>query len=192
MLALCLTVLLAAPPPAGAAPMGLPPSKKVVPPAGETAKLFFLAGDVAKAVEWAQRGLKTDPKRCKPMLKALAEYGFLAGKRDDFTPEQARAFLEWDRAISPGVPGKITEPVIARFVTVPLSNARAMALAGQRERARTAVLAVLAVDPKHAQALALEKELALGGPDAGAAGPAPSAPAPPDGGPKALPPPKRP
>ena len=139
--------------------LSAPPAKAPAPPAGETAKLFFLAGDVAKAVDWAQRGLKSDAAKCKPMLKALAEYGALANHTDDFTPEQAKAFLEWDRRISPGTPGKLTVPVIHHFVTAPLEKARADLKAGEPAAARALVLGVLKVDPKNADALALEQQL---------------------------------
>ena len=155
MPALLALLLVAAPPaPAPGAPGDRGPSLS------ETAKLYFLAGDVRKALEWCTRGLKTEPKTCKPMIKALAEYGYLADKRDAFTPEQARAFLEWDRAISPTVPSKLTEPTIERFVAEPLRRARIIDQAGDRAAARQLVEQVLVVDPKHAGALALAKELA--------------------------------
>lgn len=139
--------------------LAAPPKKLPAPPPGETAKLYFLAGDVAKAVDWARRGVRTDAAKCKPMLEALAEYGALANHTDDFTPEQARAFLEWDRKISPGTPGKLTVPVINHFIVVPLERARADLQAGELAEARERLALVLAVDPKNAAALALEEQL---------------------------------
>lgn len=139
--------------------LSTPPARPPAPPAGETAKLFFLAGDLAKAVDWAERGLKTEPLKCKPMLRALAEYGALANHTDDFTPEQAKAFLEWDRQIAPGTPGKLTVPVINHFVAVPLDKARAALKAGDPAAARALVAGALTVDPKNAAALALSRQL---------------------------------
>ena len=123
-----------------------------------SARLSFLAGDLSTAVEWARRGVATEPEVCKPMLKALAEYAFLANHSDELTPEQARDFIKWDRVISPTVPGKLTQPVIARFVTGPLARAREMA---SSNAAQTKVLIerVLAVDPENAEALKLRKTL---------------------------------
>ncbi len=146
MMWLALVLTLASNPAAGA-------SKKL-PPAGETAKLYFLAGDLAKAVEWATRGLKTDAKVCKPMLKALAEYGFLAHHTDEFTPAQARDFIKYDRAISPAAPGKLTQPIIERFVSGPL--ARALQTSDKAE-AKDLVERVLFVDAKNPEALSLQK-----------------------------------
>jgi len=135
------------------------PGSKKLPPAGETARLYFLAGDVAKAVEWASRGVKTDSKVCKPMLKALAEYGALANHTDDFTPEQARAFIKWGRQISPTSVGKLTQPVIDRFITAPLAHAVEMA-GSDTAGAKALIERVLFVDPKHPEALALQKAFA--------------------------------
>ena len=132
------------------------PAPRRLPPAGETAKLYFLAGDLAKAVEWASRGVKSDPKVCRPMLKALAEYGAMANHSDEFTPEQARDFIKWDRQISPSAPGKLTQPVIDRFVTAPLARASQLAETDV-VAARDLVERVLLVDPKSPDALTLQK-----------------------------------
>lgn len=156
-MAALLALLLLAPP---SAPADKGPSLS------ETARLYFLAGDVRKALEWCTRGMKTEPRRCKPMIKALAEYGYLAERRDAFTPADAKAFLEWDRAISPTTPSKLTEPTIARFVTEPLARARALAAAGGAAPAQELVAQVLLVDPRNPAALALRDELRAG-PDAG-------------------------
>lgn len=133
-----------------------PPER--TPPPGETAKLYFLAGDLAKAVEWATRGLKTDSKACKPMLKALAEYGFLANHTDEFTSEQARDFIKWDRVISPATPGRLTLPVVERFVTDPLERAKQLSYLDPVQ-ARQFVDRVLNVDPQNAEAIGLKRQL---------------------------------
>lgn len=92
------------------------------------------------------------------MLKALAEYGLLANHTDEFTLEQARDFLKWDAAISPGAPGKLTQPIIDRFVTRPLAQARLLA-SSDATGAKAVVSQVLAVDPKNVDAAALLKTL---------------------------------
>jgi hypothetical protein len=134
------------------------PKAAAGPPQSETAKLYFLAGDLAKATEWASRCSKTEPPVCQPLLRALAEYASLARRTDDFTPEQARDFLKWDHAISPGFPGKLSQGVIARFVTGPLTRAHQIA-ASDRTQARSLVEHVLSVDPANADAVKLKKAL---------------------------------
>lgn len=140
-----------------------PPGKPVKPPgpgptAYDTAKLFFLAGDLSTSQEWARRGLKREPKTCGPLNKQLAEYNFLANHIDDFTPDQARDFLELDRKISPTVRGRITEKAFHHFVIKPLELAQAQAK-GDVPRALELVGQVLFVDPKNAEALALKGQL---------------------------------
>jgi tetratricopeptide (TPR) repeat protein len=132
-----------------------PPPKPKPPPPSETAKLFFLAGDLAKAQEWARQGARRDPKVCKPLLKKLAEYAFLAGKIDEMNPAQAKQFLDLDRSISPEKPGKLTERAIERFVTKPLEIATHHARSGNPDSARVIATQVLAVDPSNAEAQAL-------------------------------------
>ncbi len=156
-LALSITVLQAPPKPAKP-----PPGRG--PSAYDSAKLFFLAGDLAAAQEWARRGLKREPKTCGPLNKQLAEYNFLANHLDEFTPEQARDFLALDRAISPTVHGKITEKAWTHYVVKPLELAKSQAQ-GDVPRALQLLDQVLFVDPKNADALALRAELS--GEDAG-------------------------
>lgn len=128
------------------------------PPAGpgayETAKLFFLAGDISKAEDVARSGLKKDKKRCTAMLKLLAEYGYLANHMDEFTPEQAKAFLELDAKIAPGGIGKLTQKTIDRFLEKPLEVAKLRAQAGDPAGAAAIAREALKVDPKHAGTLA--------------------------------------
>ena len=138
---MALLVFLAAAPAKGPAP-------------ADTARLFFLAGDLAKAADWANRGVKDDPKRCRPLVRALAEYAFLANHTDEFTPSQARDFIEWDKAISPGTPGKITQPVIDRFVNAPLKKAEALK-ESDKAQAKEITAHVLEVDPGNAEARSL-------------------------------------
>lgn len=162
VLALALTVALSQSP-AKSAGVGAPPPS-------ETAKLFFLTGDLAKAQEIARGGLKKDGKRCRPLLKLLAEYAFLAARMDDFTPEQAKEFLALDAKIAPGGVGKLTQKTIERFIDKPLAIAKLRAQAGDRAGAQAIARDALAVDPKHADALAFLASLEAGDggvPDAG-------------------------
>ncbi len=124
------------------------------PQPSANARLYFLAGDLSKAVEWAKRCVATEPQTCKPMLKALAEYAFLANHTDELTLEQARDFIKYDRVISPTVPGKLTKPVIARFVTGPLARAHELASTDPTQ-AKSLVERVLTVDPQNPEALKL-------------------------------------
>lgn len=128
------------------------------PTAAETAKLFFLAGDLQRAQEWVVRGLKKEPKTCGALKKLLAEYAFHANHVDELSLEDAKTFLELDRKISPTVRGKLTEKAFARYVTKPLELARARG-AGDVPGALELVGRVLEVDPQNADALGLKKEL---------------------------------
>lgn len=166
MLALALALLvMQAAPPAGPPPKQGRPKIDPGPTAYDTAKLFFLAGDLATAQEWVLRGLKREPKTCGPLNKLLAEYNFLANHVDEFTPDQARDFLELDRKISPTVRGKVTEKAWARFVARPLELAQNQATGGGGPRALQLLEQVLFVDPNNAEALALKAKLIR--PDAG-------------------------
>ncbi|MDP1821867.1 MAG: hypothetical protein Q8L48_01430 [Archangium sp.] len=161
MLALALALLvMQAGPPAPPPKQGAKPKVDPGPTAYDTAKLFFLAGDLATAQEWVRRGLKREPKTCGPLNKLLAEYNFLANHIDEFTPDQAREFLELDRQISPAVRGKVTEKAWARFVAKPLELAQDQAKGGGGPRALQLLEQVLYVDPKNAEALALKAKLA--------------------------------
>ncbi|MFO0599181.1 MAG: hypothetical protein U0228_27990 [Myxococcaceae bacterium] len=161
MLALALALLLSAPP-AGAKDAKAPPVAG--PTAAETAKLFFLAGDVQKAQEWAQRGLKREPKTCGPLNKLIAEYAFLLSHADEFTPEEAKRFFELDRTISPTVRGKLTEKAYEKYVKHPLELAKSRSK-GDEAGARELLDKVLIADPANADAKALLAS--LGATDAG-------------------------
>ena len=165
MLALTLALVIAAPPVKQAAPK---PPPGPGPTAAETGKLYFLAGDLAKAQEWVQRGLKREPKTCGPLNQLLAEYAFLANHVDEFTPEQAKTFLEVDKKISPTVRGKLTEKAYQKWVAHPLELAKARAN-GDERGALEIVTRVLIIEPTNADALALKKSLeaVLSKPDAG-------------------------
>ena len=153
LLALALSMIVVQAPPAKA-----PRPPGAGPTAYDSAKLFFLAGDLSTAQEWARRGLKREPKTCGPLNRQLAEYNFLANHIDDFTPDQARDFLELDRKISPTVRGRITEKAFHHFVTKPLELAQAQAK-GDVPRAIQLLDEVLYVDPKNPEALALKAQL---------------------------------
>jgi hypothetical protein len=139
-----------------AAPPKAPPGPG--PTAAETAKLYFLAGDLPKAQEWVRRGLTREPKTCGPLNKLLAEYAFLAGSLDELTPEQAHEFLELDRKISPTVRGKLSERVYQKYVAHPLELAKSRAQ-GDEAGALRIVDAVLVIEPGNVEALALQKSL---------------------------------
>src|SRR4051812_45507346 len=110
MTALCLLLLCAAPDEA---------PKPRTPPASDMAILFFLAGDLRQATASARAGMKTDTARCKALYPMLVEYEFLVNKRDQFTVEEARAFIAWDRKISPKAMSKLTASVYRTYVDVP-------------------------------------------------------------------------
>jgi hypothetical protein len=154
MLALALSMLVLHAAPDAGTPKKLGPG----PSAYDTAKLFYLAGDLANAQEWARRGLKREPKTCGPLNVRLAEYNSMASHYEEFTPEEAKTFLELDRKISPTVRGKVTEKAFARFVTKPLSLATEQAK-GDVPRALQLIDQVLFVDAKNAEALALKARL---------------------------------
>jgi hypothetical protein len=105
-----------------------------------------------------QRGLKREPKTCGPLNRLIAEYAFLANHLDEFTPEQAHTFLEFDKQISPTVRGKLTEKAYARYVTHPLELARSRA-EGDVPGATALLEQVLIVEPSNAQAKALLQSL---------------------------------
>lgn len=131
------------------------------PKASETAKLYFLAGDLAKAQDWARRGLTTEKRTCERLHKALVEYSFLANRSDAFSLLEAKQFIELDRHISPGTPGKLTQAVLERFVDKPLSLAAARA-EGDVSGALRLVDQVLTVEPHNSVAKALKKKLRNG------------------------------
>lgn len=134
------------------------PAAEKPPSMIETAKLFFLAGDIPKAQDWARACLKREPKVCASINKWLAEYAFLASRIDEFTPEQAREFIELDKKIAPLAQGKMTKEVVERYVTKPFETAKARAN-GDEKGALGLLEKVLVVDPKHAEALELQKTI---------------------------------
>lgn len=159
MLAALLTaaLLAAAPPAPGAAPGPAPVKGKKArkgPSAYDTALLYFLAGDLPKAQDWARRGLEREKEKCLPLHRLLAEYAFLLGE-SELTREQARELVALDRKISATVPSKLTEKVLGRFVKGPLEVARARAKAGDAQGAKALVEEALFVDPQDADGKAL-------------------------------------
>ena len=163
LLAIALSMLVTQLPPPSAPPPKQGKQKMAPgPTAYDTAKLFFLAGDLATAQEWVRRGLKREPKTCGPLNALLAEYNFLANHVDEFTLEQAKTFLELDRKISPTVRGQITEKAYRRFVTKPLELATEQAR-GDVPRAVQLLEQVLLVDPANPDALALKAQLSTPG-----------------------------
>ena len=133
------------------------------PTAYDTAKLFFLAGELATAQEWVRRGLKREPRTCVPLNALLAEYNSMANHIDEFKPDEARTFLDLDRKISPTVRGRLTEKAFTRYVSKPLELAKEQAK-GDVPRALQLVDQVLTIDPKNAEGLAMKAQLT---PDAG-------------------------
>lgn len=124
----------------------------------ETVKLFFLAGDLARAQEFARACRRSEPKRCDTLNKRIAEYAFLARDIDALTAEQARELIALDAKITPLARGKITEKVIERYITVPLDRARSRAQ-GDEKGALLILEKVLIADPKNEGALELQKSL---------------------------------
>ncbi len=133
--------------------------KALAPTAIETARLYFVAGDLPSARQWGQRGLKKEAKLCKPLLKDLAEYSFLLSKYEALTLEEAKLMITLDRRISPKSVGKLTAPVIERYVTGPMVRARAWAEQGAAGEAVKFVDDALIVDPTNADARALRTRL---------------------------------
>jgi hypothetical protein len=154
MLALLLTLSLAQVPPPQAA--ALP---TIAPTAIETARLYFIAGELRGSREWCERGLKRESKACKPFLRTLAEYQFLIAKFDELTLAEARQVIELDRVLSPKEPARLTKPIIERFVTGPMNRAKAWASQGAAGEAVKFVDDALTVDPKNAEAKGLRAQL---------------------------------
>jgi hypothetical protein len=136
-----------------------PADKALAPTAIETARLYFIAGNLPSAREWGLRGLKKEAKVCKPLLRDLAEYAFLMSKFDELTLEEAKQVLILDRRISPKANGKLTTPVIGRYVTGPLARAREWAEQGAAGEAVKFVDDAIIVDPSNAEAKALRRRL---------------------------------
>jgi hypothetical protein len=146
------------------------PSQPLAPTAFETAKLYYLAGNLSSAQEWCERGKKKEGKLCGPFLKTLAEYKFLMGKFEELTLDEAAQVLVLDKKLSPKEPGKLTKPVLERYVRGPMMRAEGWANQGAAGEAVKFVDDVLKVDPKNAEAKALRLrllELAKASADAG-------------------------
>ena len=156
MLSLPLLLILTAAPPVA--------EKPDTPPASDMAILYFLAGDLRRAVDTARAGLTSDPKKCKVLYPMLVEYAFLVPKRETFSLAEAKSFLDYDKKISPKAQGKLTANVVKRYVELPLQSARTAHKGGDLVRARQFVDDALAVDATNADAIALKAEL---GADAG-------------------------
>lgn len=154
MLSLALALLVTQAPP-------LPPGGKqlIAPTAIETARLYFLAGDLSTSREWCERGLKREAKVCKPLLKDLAEYKFLMSKFEELTLDEAKQVIVLDRRISPKEPGKLTRPIVERYVNGPMTRAKLWAEQGAAAEAVRFVEDALKVDPTNADARALLKQL---------------------------------
>ncbi|MBL8935243.1 MAG: hypothetical protein JNM69_11870 [Archangium sp.] len=154
MLSLALALLVTQAPP-------LPPGGKqlIAPTAIETARLYFLAGDLSTSREWCERGLKREAKVCKPLLKDLAEYKFLMSKFEELTLDEAKQVIALDRRISPKEPGKLTRPIVERYVNGPMTRAKLWAEQGAAAEAVRFVEDALKVDPTNADARALLKQL---------------------------------
>ena len=130
--------------------------KPKTPPASDMAVLFFMAGDMRRAVDTARAGMKTDAVKCKALYPLLVEYEFLVPKRDALTVEQARSFLAWDTKISPKASGKLTAAVVRKYVETPLHYARTANQGGDLVTAKKLLADVLTIDPTNADALALK------------------------------------
>jgi hypothetical protein len=117
----------------------------------------FVAGDLARANEAAKACARKEPKVCRPLLKALGQYGPLAKAVDKLSPAQARQLLGLDRQLSPEGPGAITAKAIEHFVTSPMELARHHAASGNPAGARIIALQVLQIDPANTEAQALAK-----------------------------------
>jgi hypothetical protein len=136
------------------------PDAGPAPSPREMAQLFFLAGDLRRAVDAGRRCVELEGhKRCQAFYRALVEYQALIPDNEHLSRAQAKAYLEWDHAISPAREGKLTEPVRRRYVTDPLDAAKRATDAGEREKAKAIVKAVLEVEPKNADALTLLEAL---------------------------------
>jgi hypothetical protein len=145
-----LALALLAGPPSRASDAGAAPTPR------ELAQLYFLAGDLRRAVDAGRRCLQLEGKKgCEPFYRALVEYQALILKNEQLTLAEAKSYLEWDRLISPKQPGKLTIPVLQRYVEDPLVAARAALDAGDAKKAKALAQRALEVDPTNAEAKAL-------------------------------------
>jgi hypothetical protein len=134
------------------------PDAGSVPTPRELAQLYFLAGDLRRAVDAGRQCVQREgKKKCEALYRALVEYEALIPRNEELTPAEAKSYLEWDRVISPNEPGKLTRPVFARYVEEPLAAARAAAGTGDAKKAKALAERVLQVDPQNADAKRLAK-----------------------------------
>lgn len=140
---------------------------------GNTAKLdpieqgrqAFVRGRYPEAQKLYGSCLKTRPKQCPPLLRALVLYQPLAARADELTPEEAAQLVALDRVITAGgEPAGRTHQALERYVDLPLRRGRAALEGGSPARAAQLAREVLVVDPKNEAAQAL---LAAAGADAG-------------------------
>jgi len=128
------------------------------PKASEGVRVAFVNGDLTQAQKMAMMCSKSEPKICKQYVKWLAEYSFLYTHYDSLKPDDVRAFIDFDLKMSPKQRGRLTDHVIERYVNKPFETAKSLAN-GNQKRALEIVDIVLSIDPKHAEALALKKQL---------------------------------
>jgi hypothetical protein len=141
-----LSLLLAASPDAG-----------VVPTPREMAQLYFIAGDLRRAVDFGRRCVQLDKKKCELFYRALVEYQALIPKNDRLSRAEARQYLEWDHLVSPERLGALSVDVNRKFITDPMDAANAALVAGDCARAEALAKTVLEVSPKHLEAQRLSK-----------------------------------
>jgi hypothetical protein len=141
-------------------PLAGPAAPKEGPQPSELAKLYFIAGDLSRAHDALNAGVKRDPK-CEPMLRALADYQYLVSRSDRLTPADAKQLFALDRALSPQAMGKITKPVHDRFVAMPLLKAKARLDAGLTQEALGFARAAYDADPYDADAVATMSRLGV-------------------------------
>jgi hypothetical protein len=139
------------------------PDAGPAPSPRELAQLFFLAGDLRRAVELGKRCVELEGKpKCMTFYRALVEYESLILRNEHLTHAEAKAYLEADHLVSPQREGKLTVPVRERYVTAPLAAAQRALDAGDHAKALALVNAVLEVDPANGTAKNLLKLLDAG------------------------------
>ena len=140
------------PPPPTSPGTGAPNGKKLTPKASELVKLYFLAGDLATAIDWAQKGMKKEPKLCSAQIKQLAQYQYLAGKIDELTPSEAAELVVLSKKIAPGGISKLTAKALEKFAVRPLKLAQLRFDAGDKKFAQETAQQVLQIDPDNVDA----------------------------------------
>ena len=152
---LVLVTLAGAPPKVPGFDAGEAPSPR------ELTTLFFLSGDVRRASDFAQMCVRSEGKKCRSLLVAVAEYTALVPSRDTLTRAQAKSYLQWDREVSPKQRGKLTDAVYRRYVEQPLEQAQIATRAGELSTAQDLAAQVLEVDPSNDAAKQLMTQLKL-------------------------------